>query len=104
MNNQIKNIWIEAENWEAGHWNYDDDNTNVIVTMTNGDRFVATFYTYSNIERLRKKFQASGESLFGKYFYATDMILIDRCSREDIEIVINNLMNNGELETVFRKI
>jgi hypothetical protein len=31
----IKEIYIAAENWAEGEWNYEDDNTDVIITLNN---------------------------------------------------------------------
>ncbi|MDN5201003.1 hypothetical protein QQ008_06515 [Fulvivirgaceae bacterium BMA10] len=100
----IKEIWIEAEEWVEGEWNYENDNTDVIVTLTNGERYIGSFFTYSNICTLTDKNMKTGENLSGKYLWASDMILIDRCSRTDIEKVIYELMEQGELTSIFSKI
>ena len=104
LNNLVNEIWIAAENWEEGQWNYDNDNTDVIVTMSNGDRYVGSFFTYSNISSLTEKNMKTGECLSGKYLWSSDMILIDRCSRIDIEKVIYDLIIQDMLTSVFRKI
>jgi hypothetical protein len=94
-------IWIEAECWAAGEWNITDDNTDVIVTFDDSTRWVASFYTYQNIFSLAEKNKGTGECLGGKYFWGTDMILIDEVSRERIEEVIVDLMKETEFERVF---
>ncbi|HAA10513.1 MAG TPA: hypothetical protein DCE41_01985 [Cytophagales bacterium] len=101
---RIKEIWIEAENWSEGQWNFENDNTDVIVRLENGDEYVASFFTYRNISDLTKKNKETGELLSGKYLWSSDMILIDRCSREDIEQVIEDLISSSELEDVFTKV
>ncbi len=100
----VKEIWIEAENWEQGQWDIKDDNTDVIVTFEDGSKFIATFFTYKNITSLVENYKRTGECLNGKFFHATDMILIDRCSRDDIEQVIIHLIREEEFEEVFTKI
>ncbi len=100
----IKKIWIEAENWAKGEWNPKNDNTDVIVTFENGTKYVATFFTYSNIESLTIKNKQTGECMNGKYFWASDMILVDECSRANIELIINDLIKEDEFELVFRRI
>lgn len=101
---KVKNIWIEAEHWNEGEWNPLNDNSDVIVTCSNGDRYCATFFTYSNISRLVEKNQQTGECLNGKYFWASDMILIDNCSRLNIEEVVYGLIKNDEFESIFKRI
>jgi hypothetical protein len=74
---QQYSIWIEAEEWSPGEWAPADDNSDVIVTLQNGQRWAATFFSYENIRSLVEKHRSTGECLGGKYFAATDMILVD---------------------------
>lgn len=97
-------IWIEAEHWEEGKCHPTDNNSDVIVTMANGTRWFATFFSYDNITSLVKKFKESGECLRGKYFWAADMILVDEISRYRIEEVVYHLIKVGELEQAFRQV
>jgi len=98
----IEEIWIEAEYWEE--WDFENDNTDVIVTFNNKKRYVACFFTLKNVEKLLSNWKQSGECLSGKYFWASDFILIDRCSRLDIEKVIYHLIIEGDFENIFREI
>jgi len=100
----IKEIYIAAENWAEDQWNFEDDNTDVIVTMNNNSKYVATFFTYKNIESLRRKNNKTGECFHGKYFWASDMVLIDNCSRKNIEEVIKHLINEDEFYQTFKEI
>ncbi len=100
----IDKIWIEAEERAEGQWNFENDNTDVIVTLTNGEKYVGSFFTYLNVGELTGKNEQTGENLNGKYFWASDMILISNCSRRHIEQVINELHVQDELTTVFNKI
>ena len=97
----IKEIWIEAEEWAEGEWNYENCNTGVSVILENGEEYGATFFTYSNIEELTNKNKVTRECLNGKYFWAACMIFIDKCSRNDIEIVIKKLFSDNELTKMF---
>ena len=101
----VKTIEIEAENWEPGEWNPDDDNTDVLVTLSDNTRWVATFFTYKNITTLAKKNQQTGECLSGKYFWASDMILVDNINRASIEEVVMHLVEKEPLGfmEMFRK-
>jgi hypothetical protein len=94
-------IWIEAEEWAPGEWTPSDDNTDVIVTFQHGSKWVATFFSYQNIQSLAEKNRQTSECLGGKYFAATDMILVDEVSRERIEEVVAELLSLNEFETYF---
>ncbi|GAL76794.1 hypothetical protein JCM19275_2130 [Nonlabens ulvanivorans] len=102
----IKNIWIGSE--EKGTiqdgTSETNDNSDVIVTFENGERYIATFFTYQNIDWLRQKNQKTGECLNGKYFFATDLILIDKLNREEIINVVNHLIKEDDFFTSFDKI
>jgi hypothetical protein len=97
-------IWIEAEHWPAEAWNYDDGNTDVIVQFVDGQRWSATFFTYTNIQTLTKKNRRTGECLSGKYFWATMMILADTISRQSMEEVVRGLLDNDEFASAFERI
>ena len=84
INNQYK-IWIEAEQLAEGKLNINNANTDVIVEFDNNTRWVATLFTYSNINKLVEKNKQTGECLNGKYFWGSDMVLVDEISRERIE-------------------
>lgn len=95
-------IWIEAEEWAEGEWDIHNDNTDVIVTFEDGSQWVASFFTYSNIEKLTHKNKETGECMNGKYFWSSDMILVDEVSRKRIEEVVSYFIAEGEFEEIFR--
>ena len=102
MEDQNYYVWIEAEQWASGEWNPTDGNSDVMVSFEKGAEWVATFFSYRNISTLVEKNRSSGEGLHGKYFWASDMILVDEVSRERIEEVVRHLIEVGEFESVFR--
>ncbi|HJQ25278.1 MAG TPA: hypothetical protein VKA60_15265 [Blastocatellia bacterium] len=95
-------IWIEAEQWTPGEWNPIDCNSDVMVSFREGAEWTATFFTYANISTLVEKNGKSGECMYGKYFWATDMILVDEITRERIEEVVKHLIETGGFESIFR--
>lgn len=102
MFNSQYNIWIEAEQWADG-WDINNDNTDVIVEFKSGTRWIASFFTYSNISRIVEKNRSTGECLCGKYYWSSDMVLVDEVSRERIKEVINHLISEGEFEAIFSR-
>ena len=79
-------------------------NSDVVVHLENGEKYVATFYAYGNIVRLQKEHQISGAFLKGKYFQANNMVLIDDCSEENVQAVVEHMLEEGDFKTVFKKI
>lgn len=104
MVNQDYLIWIEAEEWEEGTWSIYDDNTDVIVKFQDETEWIASFFTYANINKLIEKNKTTGECLGGRYFWSSDMILIDEISREAIEEVIKDLIKENCFESIFTRI
>jgi len=95
-------IWIEKENCTEETCDVTKDNTDVIVKFEDGTRFWATFFTYDNINWLREKNIKSGECLSGRYFWSSDLILVDEVTRVRIKEVIDHLIKTGEFGEVFR--
>ena len=103
-NTSIENIWIESEivGRIKGGEPVVDDNSDVIVTFSDGRRFVATLFTYENILTLAAKNRGTGECLGGKYFWASDMLLVDRLDRATITEVVHELIREGEFTQIFK--
>ncbi len=106
MKATIKEIWIgsEIKGPIVGGTLEMNDNTDVFVTFTDNTRFVASFFTYENIEHLRQKNKRTGECLTGRYFWSSDMIIIDKINRKEITEIIHHLIKEDEFEWVFDKV
>jgi len=100
---EIESIWIEAEEWPPDEWNPLTDDTDVTVKLTDGTCWVASFFTYQRIRTIVEESKMSGEFLHGKYFWISDMILVDEVSRERIEEVVKHLLSEDMFQEVFRR-
>ncbi len=94
-------IWIEAEVWEPGSWDPTDANADVAVTFADGSRWFATVFTYRNVLTLTERWRRTGESFGGRYFWTSDLLLLDELSRARIEEVIAHTLANGEFAAIF---
>ncbi len=99
---QNRYIWIEAEQWAPGEWDPIDCNSDVIVSFEKGAEWVATLFTYQNIQTLIEKNKHTGECLQGKYFWARDMILVEEVTRNRAEEIVAHLIAEDEFEKIFR--
>lgn len=93
----IKSIWYEFDNC-SDLLNEYDSNSDVIFELEDGSKWCATFFTYPNILTLSKKNEASGELCAGRYFCATNSILISTMSKDLIQQVICQLILQNEIE------
>lgn len=99
----LKSIWYEFDQWPHS-FDEQDDNADVIFELEDGTRWAATFFTYKNIDTLRKKNQLTGEYLAGGYFCSTDMILISSLRKDEIQKVIYDLILHDEVSLYCQKI
>ncbi|BCY29561.1 hypothetical protein [Flavobacterium okayamense] len=107
FNNEfVKSIWIESENKGSIIEDVDglDDNSDVIVHFENVTSYVATFFTYKNLLSLREKNKKSRECLSGNYFWASEMIIVERIERDLIEKVVQEFLNTKCFYDAFKSI
>jgi len=81
----------------------DNDNVDVQVTFPNGESFSAVFFTLRNIDTLMKRYKKTGECAGGLYFWASDMMIVERLTEKTICETIDNLLAEGEFGYVFSK-
>jgi len=103
MLGRIKRIWIESEAWDpkVGPHSETNNNTDVSVEFEDGSVYGAVFFTYENIEDLRKKNKKTGECLNGRYLWARNMIIVESISRKEIEEVIAHLIEESKFLSIF---
>lgn len=108
----IKKIYLSEEPDEGDPEGQKNFNTDVIVLTEEEDeeneivlvKYVASFFTYSNLHDLQVRHEKTGEYLNGKYFYAKNMVLVNECSVSKIEVIIRHMIDEGEFREAFRKI
>ena len=81
-----------------------DDNVDVEVVFDDDSRYMATFFTVQNIQKIMAKYEQTGECMRGFYFWASDMILVRRISRENIAKVVGELIAKGEFAKAFSQV
>lgn len=103
MGLEIKKIYLSTEDPEDNSFNH-RESTDVIVLLENGIKYVASFFTYANIEEKRCQNKQSGEYLDGLYFWDKNLVLVEECTLKTIEQVIQNLMDEGEFQEAFKRL
>ena len=81
----------------------DNDNVDVQVTFPNGESFSAVFFTLQNIDTLMKKYKKTGECADGLYFWASNMMIVQKLTEQTICETIGNLLAEEEFESIFSK-
>jgi len=79
-------------------WDPIDDNIDAIVTLDDGRRYGATFFTIANIQRLLERYRSTGECAKGLYFWGPDLIILRELTVDAMERTIADLIANNELD------
>ncbi len=83
---------------------YHDTYTDVIVELINQEKYIASFFTYKNLEAQVRQHKETGAFMQGKYFWVNKMLFIENIELETIELVIEDLIEEGNFELVFKRI
>lgn len=104
MNYRIKNIHLSVQKLGLPSIDYSREHTDVIVELTQGDVYAASFFTYESLEVIRKKNQENGDFLQGKYFWSECMVIVEDCSLKTVKKVVVHLIDEGDFIDVFKKL
>ncbi len=104
MSLQIEKIHLSAQSGNYENFDPYNGNTDVIVILKSGETYVASFFTYSNIQQLQQVHKETGEYLKGRYFQASNMVLIENCELATIQHVVNDLIEEGDFLQTFHKL
>jgi hypothetical protein len=112
MHPMIKDLYLSADAvYPKGDMDPKDENTDVIVLLEESDetgkkstaKYIASFFAYDNIPELQSRHLSTGEYLNGKYFYSKNMLLIDDCSMQNVQMVVDHMLDEGEFWEVFER-
>jgi hypothetical protein len=78
--------------------------TDVIVVLSNGLKYAASFLPYAEIEQIRKRHLISGEFINGLYYWGQNMVLVKDCQQETVEKVVEHMIEEGDFQEAFRKL
>lgn len=90
---------LEAENYSIiilhgiQGMNPDNDNVDVDLVFDSGERYTATFFTLQNIQSLLDNYKITGECNSGQYFWASDMIIVEKLTPETIRQTVQDLLS-----------
>lgn len=88
---------------EGAGYDENDDNVDIEVVLPSGERFGATVFTLQNLHSLMAKFRKTGECNGGQYFWAADMIVVEKLTVQSLVEMIDDLLNSGSFPLAFQK-
>lgn len=72
------------------------ENVDAEVILGDGSRWSATFLSVAEIDRIMKRWQATGECLGGTYFHCPDLIVISRGGIETMAAALRDVLAAGD--------
>jgi len=100
----VERIFLSCEDREKYFSEYPNDVTDAIVRLDSQENYIATFFTFEKIAEMKKKHIQQNDFLGGKYFWQSNMILVEICERDTIEQVIQDLWDEGNFFKAFKKL
>lgn len=95
--NKLEIIGVVRDKINANH--------DVIVELSDGGRYVATFFTLTNIQYLMSYYKhISAECNSGSFFWSSDMCIIEILEESVLVESITEMLNGDYFENVFRKL
>ncbi len=79
----------------------EDCNIDVVVRFADGEQRTATFFTLKNVASLMRNYAETGECMSGRYFWAVDMILVQRLTPEVVRATVEEMVRSGEYDIAF---
>ena len=76
----------------------------VRLTTRDGQEYSANFTAKGFIDYMFEKNKKTGECAKGAYFCMPEMILVEEVSERSVRATIDELINNIEIETHFKKV
>ncbi|MFJ2030651.1 hypothetical protein [Streptosporangium sp. NPDC087985] len=83
--------------WE-GHEPETAEEADATITFPDGSRRYATFMTLDVVRQIMDKNARTGESLGGRYFWCSDLIIVRDVGLESMVAAIRDLISSGDIE------
>ncbi len=80
------------------------DNIDVFVDLPDGSRWSATIITLAQVELVMKRWAASGEALEGRYFWASDGLIVRDAGISNMTQVLVGLLKHDEFTQVLQRL
>lgn len=93
----IKEIWIEAEQWSEG-FSAENEISDVLVYTVEGKQWVGTFVTTLKVKESMEDWY---ENDIERHFWVSDMIIIECLDRVHIEAAIKKMLEEGNFKSAF---
>ncbi len=103
-NNKYKNYSFRF-NWTSSKpFDPKNETVEVILTTTDGQEYYANITASGFIDFMFDKNKKTGECANGTYFCMPSMILVKEITEQNVRMTIDDLIENLEVKTYFRRV
>jgi len=104
MEFKVNKIHLTADDIHDNNYDPKKGNTDVIVFLDNGKKYIASFFAYANMYEIKLHHQKNGCFLHGDYFWDKNMVMVKDCSLEIIKPVVKDIIDEGNFPEAFREL
>jgi hypothetical protein len=104
MNGVIQKISLTAEGLDNRFLDYENLNTDVIVRFDNGDEYIATFFSFKNLQGMIEEHKHSKEYFSEEYYRLVNAVLVNDFNNNKLLSVIEHMMAEGDFQLIFKKV
>jgi len=104
MDGIIEKISLSAEGRGDYTLDYSDLYSDVIVRFSNGDAYVATFFSVRNLEGMLMESRVMLEKHEEPFYKILNAVLVENLQKSQLLPVIEHMIVEGDFQVVFRKI
>jgi len=104
MDGIIEKISLSAEGRGDYTLDYSDLYSDVIVRFSNGDAYVATFFSVRNLEGMLTESRLTLEQHEEPFYKILNAVLVENLQKSQLLPVIEHMIVEGDFQVVFRKI
>ena len=104
MDGIIEKISLSAEGRGTYALDYSDLYSDVIVRFSDGESYVATFFSVQNLEGMLAESRVALEKQEEPFYKILNAVLVENLQKSKLLPVIEHMIVEGDFQVVFRKI
>lgn len=104
MSLSILHIYSSAEGRETNKEEASKGPVDIIVQLSDGYQYIASFIAYDQIGELRELHRHSGAFLYGAYYWSKNLVIVSDCRLVVVRLVVEHMLEEGDFRAAFERI
>ena len=103
MSLSIHHIYSSAEEIGINQEEASKGPADIIVQLSDGYQYIASFVAYEQIGELRELHRHSGDFLYGEYYWCKNLVIVADCRMDAVRRVVEHMLEEGDFRAAFEK-